>query len=424
MSTFLLSLLFLLAIPAPQTANPNAADLCSIQGVVVKAGTSEPLRRVIVEAWLAGENLRSTSGTVTDALGRFELKGLDPGHYFLSAEHDGFVTRKYGQHNPQGTGAILTLSRGQTISNITMQLIPGAVIAGHVYDEDGEPVVRASVTTISYIYVNGQRELKRGQPVWTNDLGEFRIFGLFPGQYILQATHRINPSEYPRAERPDVQMYYPGVLDASRARPLTVRAGEEFVSTDIRLPPVTMVSVAGRILAGACGASARRGSVILNGQNSGTGFLTEILKAGPNAPGAFEIHNVVPDTYSLHAELDGEGNRCMARRILEIAGEDVEGIDLIPTAGIEIKGRLLIEGQAHSKLGSTWVGLSPRTADLFYGDTPVASVKQDQSFLLRNVFSGEYEINVGSLPENCFIESARLDGIDVLNPGLVANTST
>jgi hypothetical protein len=40
MSTFLLSWLFLLAAPGQQTTTPNPADLCTIQGVVIKAGTA------------------------------------------------------------------------------------------------------------------------------------------------------------------------------------------------------------------------------------------------------------------------------------------------------------------------------------------------------------------------------------------------
>jgi hypothetical protein len=47
MSTYLISLFLLFAAPAPQTTNPGAADLCTIQGVVVKAGTGEPLRKAI-----------------------------------------------------------------------------------------------------------------------------------------------------------------------------------------------------------------------------------------------------------------------------------------------------------------------------------------------------------------------------------------
>src|SRR5208282_6535496 len=51
MSTFLLSWLFLLAAPAQQTATQNPADLCTIQGVVIKAGTGEPLHKATVNAW-------------------------------------------------------------------------------------------------------------------------------------------------------------------------------------------------------------------------------------------------------------------------------------------------------------------------------------------------------------------------------------
>ncbi len=141
-STLLLSLLFLFPAPAQQTPTPNPADLCTIQGVVIKASTGEPLRKATVEARPDGG--RFNGGTaVTDAMGRFELKGLAPGRYRLSAQHNGFVTQQYGQRTPEGPGKELTLSPAQRVSDITFPMVPTAAITGHVYDEDGEPVLGA-----------------------------------------------------------------------------------------------------------------------------------------------------------------------------------------------------------------------------------------------------------------------------------------
>ena len=50
------------------------------------------------------------------------------------------------------------------------------------------------------------------------------------------------------------------------------------------------------------------------------------------------------------------------------------------------------------------------------------SVKPDGSFLLKNAYDGDYEINVGNLPENYFLKSARLDGVDVLTAGVTVDT--
>ena len=54
------------------------------------------------------------------------------------AQRNGFVGQQYGQRSPEGPGAILTLSSGQKLPDITFQMIPAAVITGHVYDEDGD----------------------------------------------------------------------------------------------------------------------------------------------------------------------------------------------------------------------------------------------------------------------------------------------
>ena len=84
MSTFLLSLLFLLAAPAQQTPTQNPADLCTIQGVVIKAGTGEPLHKATVNAWpevnRPGKDEAQGGTAETDAMGRFELKGLTLAH--------------------------------------------------------------------------------------------------------------------------------------------------------------------------------------------------------------------------------------------------------------------------------------------------------------------------------------------------------
>lgn len=196
MFTVLLALFFQLATSVPQPTHANLSESCTLQGVVVKAGTGEPLHKAIVQALPERArnrgNDKSTGGlaeggiTETDAAGRFELKGLAPGEYRLMVDRNGFVNQQYGQRTPDSPGQVLSLFPGQKIPDITFRMIPAAVISGHVLDEDGEPVLWAQVAAMSYAYQNGQCQLvNSGVPGMTNDLGEFRIFGLSPGQYIV-----------------------------------------------------------------------------------------------------------------------------------------------------------------------------------------------------------------------------------------------
>ena len=53
----------------------------------------------------------------------------------------------------------------------------------------------------------------------TNDLGEFRLFGLSPGQYIVQATLRAVRFENLKTKQGYMPIYYPGVPDAEPRRP-------------------------------------------------------------------------------------------------------------------------------------------------------------------------------------------------------------
>lgn len=426
MSTLLLSWLFQLAVPAAQTPAPNPADMCTIQGVVIKAGTGEPLRKATVEARPAagrGTNAQAQGGTAeTDAMGRFELKELAPGRYYLLAQRNGFVRQQYGQRTPEGPGAVLALSSGQKVSDITFQMVPAAVISGHVYDEDGEPVVYAQVTAMHYAYMNGQRQLLNSGAGQTNDLGEYRIFGLSPGQYFVRATLRINRPASARTQEGYVPVYYPGVSDATRAAPIALRGGDEFSGVDITLQPVRTFAIRGNLIIAGCEGASPGGMVFLTEQNSSFGANLPSTVHDANGQKTFELLSVPPGSYYLSAMVTDEGRQCVGRQPLEVTDADIEGVAVAVTRGVDIKGRVRVEGQWDSNFGSLSVTLSPKIATLpfVYGSND--SSKPDGSFLLKNTFDGNYEVNVGNLPDNYFLKSARLDGVDVLTAGVTVDT--
>ncbi len=421
MLTTLLFWFLQIATPAQKTTPPNPADLCTIQGVVIQAGTGEPLHKAIVEATpeekKANQEEPEGGSAETDAMGRFEIKGLAPGRYRLSASHNGFVRQPYGQRTPDGPGAMLTLSPGQKLPDITFQLTPAAVIAGHVYDEDGEPMVYAQVAAMHYRYVNGQRELVASGMAQTNDLGEYRLFGLLPGQYLVQATVRARRFENSKIRRGYAPVYYPGVPDSSRAAPITVRGGDESTGVDISLQLIHSFTVKGNVLSAGCGATAGGAMVFLREQNSTNNFGWMNPARSADAHGAFEIANVNPGTYYLFAVVNDEGKQCMARQALEVADADIDGITITVVPDVEIKGRIRVDGQLDACLSCLKVNLAPKSGAMFFGMED-GQPDSDGSFLLKNATDGDYELSVGSLPENYFIKSARLDGVDVLTTGV------
>src|SRR5215467_9540359 len=118
-----------------QTQQPK--EKCSIEGVVLRAATGDPLRKAVLTLRKA-EGRDQGKSAMTDVSGRFRFKDVEPGRYYLDANRNGYAQQEYGQHASHGPGTVLTLKPGSEPRDITFRLIAAAAIAGHVYDEDGE----------------------------------------------------------------------------------------------------------------------------------------------------------------------------------------------------------------------------------------------------------------------------------------------
>ena len=83
--------------------------------------------------------------TATDADGHFAFDGLEPGSYQLSATRNGYLDQGYGASGPMNLGPPFKLTAGQKMSDVVLKMTPQSFIYGKILDEDGEPMVNASV---------------------------------------------------------------------------------------------------------------------------------------------------------------------------------------------------------------------------------------------------------------------------------------
>src|SRR2546422_8287359 len=162
---------------APARDPSQKVGSARIRGRIVAADTGQPLRKAQVRA--SGNDIRESRVTSTDADGRFELKELPAGRYILTASKGSFVSLQYGQLRPFTQGKPIELREGETIEKVDIALPRGGILTGHVMDEFGEPVADVWVAPMRYQYMQGRRRLlTSGRAAQTNDIGEFRIFGL------------------------------------------------------------------------------------------------------------------------------------------------------------------------------------------------------------------------------------------------------
>ncbi len=423
---FLLALSVLTFAQSHDQAGQATSDKCTIEGTVLRAATDEPLKK----AWVTLQNVehdRQPHSSSTDASGRFALKDIEPGRYILRVSRNGYVSQAYGQRGSDQPGTTLSLTAGQNLRDITFRLIPAAVITGHVYDEEGEPIAGGMVQAMRYRYNQGQRDLVPAGMDRADDRGEYRIFGLPPGQYYVSAVivpawdesgMTFGGGNVGSKEESYTPTYYPGTSDPARATPLELRAGEEVGAIDILFMPTRAVRVRGRVLNAVTGQPGQGVNLFLFPRDSGaTVFMSARQAYVQDKGGAFEIAGVTPGSYTLEGHWWSENKDYVARLPLDVGTADIEDVNLVISPGVPLSGRVRVESSSKIKITDLVVyAITSGRSTWFSGQE--GKVKEDGSFLLPNVSEGEYEIGIGGMPEDAYLKSARLEGEDILEKGL------
>jgi len=175
------------------------------------------------------------SGSV-DAAGRFELPNLPPGRYRLTVTPGPAAARFLTAEYPDpASEPPLVVSGERSIDEITIALPRAAVITGRVANERGEPLSGIIVSAIGVLPAIRIRRPQAGLVplARTDDHGHFRIFGLPPGDYVLQGilprVTYVNPNgtTAPAAVGEYLPTYSPGTLLLSEAARIRVQGGDE-----------------------------------------------------------------------------------------------------------------------------------------------------------------------------------------------------
>src|SRR5258706_4689214 len=102
---------------------------------------------------------------------------MDPGRYKVSVSGAGFVVQKYGQKKAGDPGALLALRSGQEVKDLLFRLIPSAVIAAKILDEDGEPLPEIVVSALRQGYLEGKPSLSTDTTAQTDAIVEYHLIG-------------------------------------------------------------------------------------------------------------------------------------------------------------------------------------------------------------------------------------------------------
>jgi len=420
---WILSLAAVLAAQQPERPTtkvektPRPEQMCVVEGQAVKATTGEPLKKV----WISlrrTENPEYPFTTTTGRDGKFLLRDVTPGRYRLWARKTGYVSLEYEQKTLRSPGSILSLAPGQHMKDISLRLLEGAVIAGRVNDEDGEPVAGVYVSVLHHGYWEGERRLTPAGGALTNDRGEYRAFGLAPGEYYLSAVIRggwgATPSVGPNEGYAPV--FYPGTTDPGSATPISVRPGEEF-RADLTFTPVPAVRVRGQIVKpdGELGRGVMVG-LVPRDQSEFYG-ADSTMASSRESDGSFELRNVTAGSYDLVAESGDAGRkRLFARQPVEVGSSSVEGLRVVLAPTLELDGSARFEG-GNMKTAGVRISLQPKIGYRM-GIEWSGEINADGTFHMEGLTENPYRLHVSGLPENAYVKAARLGNQDVLEAGL------
>jgi hypothetical protein len=244
---------------------------------------------------------------MTDHDGRYEFDDLEAGRYRITVQKAGFALLN-GPGIPE-----VDLKAGERRQDVNVTLQKGAVIVGRVLDEAGEPLVDTRVVAMrrpagppSATSIREDLLIPAGPGAQTNDLGEFRLFSLPPGEYYVQAMPRpdFGGSPAPRATTM-LPTYFPGTSDPVAAQPISVGAGQTSGDVVIRMIGAPAFHVSGVVLDEA-------GRPVVNAMvrlivDEPTGQPTFMMgrwsqsQSRTDTSGKFTINNVTNGTYTLLA---------------------------------------------------------------------------------------------------------------------------
>lgn len=353
-----------------------------IDGDVVDALTGAPLAGALVSPLSIQPNV---STVASDAAGHFRLSA--PPGFNLRVTHAGHLlcTFRASAGNPR------------------IGLVPQAVIAGKLTDEDGFPVADADVNAMQYVMVDGQRRLRFTAGARSNDLGEFRIANLPAGRYYLRA----DPLALRRWDERYVPEYYPGSLEPREDSIVEMHAGQERGGIDFRMTRCQGVTVAGRLVAPA---DVKQPPVFLKALNDG---LVSGARADRQAPdGTFLFRHVAPGEYKLYAQSTGpqvKAGDWLAEQPLHVGTEDLSRlrIEYRQVQPADLRGTVVFEDGAPQPIE---IGLRSD-----YGNVTAAHTEADGSFVVKGLIPGHYTVRVNG---RIYPESVQYGGAEVRQQGL------
>lgn len=402
-----------------------------LTGRVTSLGDNKPLARARVvltadeifncppntPAEKRAECPRYNRTAITDSDGRWAIDKLPKGKTFVvTVSKTGFAPRAYGETPPAVVPSYIELRADEKKENIDVQLAAQNFIAGRLLDEDGTPFAGALVEALRAVYTNGQRSFVTVAESITDDRGQFRLFGIPPGQYFITA---FDPAFAKVGDNLGQLFYgptfYPGTPYQDEAARITLDPGVPVTGLEFKLKIIKPARVTGKVtttgvqlLAGAIDIGPLRNSKIAP-------FAVSEVDLRPD--GVFQFANVLAERYRIRArgEVERQGVSHFMQYTTPVEGADVDNVNMTLLPGALVTGKVEWEGRSTPPpADQTQIRVrAPMTDGSTFGDALTGTLSAAREFALRGCMQGQHFIRVDGLPEPWRLKQVLWRGSDV-----------
>ena len=379
------------SIQAQGTTQPAEVKTgtATVSGRVTMKG--EPARGVMVILQAQNPGTANSPRARADENGRFSFSGVAAGKYWISALAPGYVS--------PGDAQTLNVAEGDKVENIDIEIRRGGVIAGRISDSHGRPVIEETITLSKLDSNNRPQNYSSRSPNFdnsrTDDRGDYRIYGLPEGRYLVSVGYSQSPGLARIASRREFypRVFYPKASSESEAKVIEVREGLEATDIDITVPdPKRTHDVYGRVVDASDGQPVAGVEVVVgglprDGRLTGT-YTGSGVRSGPN--GEFRLFGVLPGKYSILIRHDDPVGFISDPVIIDISEGDATGVEIRVRQGASISGVAIIQGTNDPKVLAK---LSEVNLEAIIRSTGLYPLQSLQKRFVRVSADGSFRIN-------------------------------
>jgi len=461
---------------APQTPvrdNPPAAEPApgtgAFTGRVIAAmdagaaGTTTAVSNAAVV--LSCADPKYADSTLTDANGTFTFRRIPVTRCTVSVSKTGYLGTRYGATAPGKPGTAIMVTGSMPAISIPLQR--GSTISGTLRTDRGEPIPGVTVVVMSYEMSSGERTLNMAAraTIPSDAHGNFRVWGLPPGEYILGANRptiglyatiaattpgdyqtalrevaagtSANPAATPAPAAPNdvgyTTTFYPGTPILQNATTVSLGRGEDKTGVDFAFALQSLATITvhatgpdGQPPAGVLARLFREENLqfLDFGALSGLPFpqpgATATLRGIPpgrytlDVGGTMEVPKMPTGGFSASISSGSSGLPMFGQVPIVVDGRDID-INVPLSPAITVGGQIVFESTGIAATTPPLAGIRAALMGPKHGGVELRTLflpaDADGQIIYENLVPAAYRVQT-TAPRGWMIKSATINGVD------------